>query len=326
MKEKLKERPFIIFAVVAVIFGFLPIIIKNNFFITTMVYTFIFASFGVAWNLIGGYGAQISWCHSAFVAIGSYSSYILYNIFNITPFISMFLGAGISLAVATIIGYGSFRLRGPFFTLSTIAFAEIVRVLLLYFKNVTNGASGMWITYKKPSFLSLTFQNDQPFYYISLLLMILIVLFTIWFERSKTGYYLKAIKGDEDAASSLGIETFKVKLRAFQISAVFVSIIGAFYSFFLTYIDPTAIAGMDLSIRIGTTAIVGGLGTVMGPVLGAFVLQPLNQIINQVFGNIGGASQMVYGLFLIIIVIFRPDGLISFFKSGKSNSKGGIKK
>lgn len=320
MMRNIKKPSVLVCVVIGILCAVVPAFYQNSFFITALVYTFMYASFGVAWNLIGGYGAQISWCHSSFVAIGAYTCFILYNSFGISPLIGMFPAAGISWLVATGIGYGSFRLRGPFFTLSTIAFAEIIRVLLLYFKDFTGGAAGMSITYKKSDLASLTFKNNIPFYYISLFLLVLIVLLTVWFERSKTGYYLRSIRGDEDAALSLGIETFKVKLTAFQLSAVMTSFVGTFYGFFLSYIDPTAVAGLNLSIQIGTTAIVGGLGTVVGPVLGAFVLQPLNQLVNALFGNTAGASLVVYGLIMIIIVIFRPAGLISFFKKSEKGT------
>jgi len=308
----------ILLAVAAILLMLLPAGTQNSFIISTMIMTFTFGALGVSWNLIGGYGAQVSWCHAAFVAIGGYSGFICYNYLGISPFISMFVGMFLSFLTSTIIGYGAFRLRGFYFSLSTIAFAEIVRIILLYFRGFTGGASGMYITFKEVSFAALTFRKDTPFYYICFGLMIVTLIITYMFERSKTGYYLGAIKGDEDAATSLGIKTFKVKLSAFQISAVLTSVIGTIYAFYLTYLEPTSICGMDLSVRIGVVAIVGGLGFMWGPVLGAFVVIPATQIVSYYWGHIGGASQMVYGLLLILVVIFRPNGLISFFSKKKS--------
>lgn len=314
MKKMKVTRSQFLFLVVLAVVMILPVFAKNSYFISTMITTFVFAALGVAWNIIGGYGGQISWCHSAFVAIGAYTAFIFYNRFSIAPFLMVPVGCGISYLMATGIGYGTFKLRGPFFSLSTIAFAEVIRILLLYFKDVTNGANGLYISYEKSNLLALTFANDMPFYYIFIVVLLVVVLVAYLFERSKTGHYLSAIKGDEDAATSLGIESFKVKVLAFQLSAVLASMVGTFYAFFLTYIDPTTVCGVDTSVKIGFMAIVGGLGTLWGPVLGAFVLIPFINIVNLFLGEVGGAGQFAYGIILIVIVIFKPKGLISFFK------------
>ena len=299
--------------VLAVLLAVLPLFIKNKFVISTLVYSFLFASFGVAWNIIGGYGAQISWCHSAFAACGAYTTFLFYYYLGISPFFTMPVGMLIAYLMATLIGRGTFKLRGSFFSLSTIAFAEIVKICLLHFKDFTGGSSGRWIAYDGDNFLKLSFGTDVPFYYIGMVLLILVVGATAFFHKTKTGYYLGAIKGDEDAATTLGIETFRVKLTAFQVSAVMTSVVGAIYACFLTYIDPYAICSLDLSVKIGMTAIVGGVGTLWGPVLGAFVLQPLTQLSNTLFSNISGASMLMYAIILILVVLFKPNGLITLF-------------
>lgn len=320
--KAIKLRPTALaLIIIGVLFLVVPLLTSSNYMISTIVTCFIFASFGVAWNLIGGYGAQISWCHAAFVAIGAYSNFILFIHFGVSPFITMFLGAGISFLIATAIGMGTFRLRGSYFSIATIAFAEILRICLQYFSGLTGGSSGLYIPYTGASFFNLQFQNDTPFYYITFGLLVLVVLFTYQFERSKTGYYLGAIKGDEDAAASLGIETFKVKLTAFQLSAVITSVVGSVYASYLTYVEPLSICGMDLSIKIGVVAIIGGVGTLMGPVLGAFIIIPLIELAMMLLGERGG-SQMIYGLALVVIVILRPSGLITLLdRFKKSDAK-----
>ena len=175
------------------------------------------------------------------------------------------------------------------------------------------------MTYRGNSLAALTFKNDIPFYYISLILLIGILIVTYIFTQSRTGKFLGAIKGDEDAAESLGIETFKIKLHAFQASAVFCALAGSIYASFMTYISPSAICGMDLSIKIGIVAIVGGVGTLFGPVLGAFIVVPLIELTSKLLGAVGG-SQLLYGLLLVLIVIFRPQGIISLF-SRKASRK-----
>lgn len=318
----LKKKSTIFLLVAVIVLAILPVFVKNKFIISTFVYTFLFACFGVAWNIIGGYGAQISWCHAAFAACGAYTSYLSYYYLGLSPFVTMPLGMVIAYLMATLIGGGTFRLHGSFFSLSTIAFAEILKICLLHFKDFTGGSSGRWIAYDGDNFWKLSFGTDVPFYYISLILMILIVAITAFFHKTKIGYYLGAIKGDEDAATTLGIETINVKLRAFQISAVMTSVVGTVYAFFLTYIDPYCMCSLDLSVKIGMTAIVGGVGTLWGPVLGAFVLQPLTQLTNTLFSNISGASMLMYALILILVVLFKPAGLITIFDKNERSSKG----
>jgi branched-chain amino acid transport system permease protein len=285
---------------------------RTNYIITILIQCLVFAIFGICWNILGGYGAQISWCSAAFVAIGAYTNFILHRLYGLSPFVTLPLGAALSLLFSTVIGYGTFRLRGPYFSIATIAFAETLRSVIQYNISLTRGAAGIFVTYRKDSFLDLTFRNDTPFYYIFFLLMLLALFCAYRFTKSKTGHYLSCIKGDEDAAQSLGIETFKIKLRAFQISAMMMSIAGAFYGSFLTYISPFSTASFDLSIQIGVVAIVGGVSTLWGPVLGSFIVLPLIEITGKVLGQ-RGSSTILYGFLLIVIVIFCPKGLIHLF-------------
>jgi len=289
-----------------------PVFAPSNYILAIGIKFLVFASLGSAWNIIGGYAEQISWCHASFVAIGAYTSFLMYNFLGITPWIGILVGVCISVVIAIIIGLVSFRLRGPFFSLSTIAFGEILRVWLLYRKDLTNGASGMVVTFRGDSFLSLTFSSYGPYYYILLALLVITVLVSWWTEQSKTGYYLKAIKADEDAAQSLGINTYNVKLKAFVISAMLTTVIGGVYAFFISYIDPASFSALDLSVRIGSMAILGGLGTLSGPLIGAAILIPTSEIANITLGSVG-AGMLLYGLLLILVFIFRPKGVRSFF-------------
>lgn len=290
----------------------IPILTTGNYIVSNLVNCMFFAAMAGCWNIIGGYGGQVSWCHASFVAMGAYANFILSVNFGLSPFVSIPVGMGFAFVVATLIGYSTFRLHGPYFSISTIACCEAVRVLIQYFDSVTKGAAGIYVTYRRNDFLALTFASDRAFYYIALLIMLGIVFITYQFTKSKTGHYLSAIKGDEVAAESLGIETFKVKLKAFQLSAILCSVVGCFYASFLTYIAPTSTASFDLSMKIGVVAIVGGVATLWGPVIGGFVVTLLIEATSVLFGSAGG-SQMVYGLLLVLIIIFRPAGIISFF-------------
>lgn len=312
MKKKINKIHIVFIVGIILLAVFFPFFTKSNYIISVGVTMFTYAALGTAWNIIGGYAGQISWCHSTFLAIGAYTSFILYNRFGITPWIGILVGIAISLIIAFVIGSVSFRLRGPFFALCTIAFAEIVRVWLLYAKRVTKGAEGMVITFKGESFLYLMFRTDTAFYYILFVMLIVCVLISWKIQRSKTGYYLRAIRADEDAAESLGIQAKNVKLYAFLISAAMTSAIGTIYTFFLTYIDPASVSAMDTATKIGTMAIVGGAGTLFGPVIGAIVLIPLSELANVLLGA-SGSGMLLYGLVMILVIIFRPGGIISFF-------------
>lgn len=310
--NKVSVRAIIIMTAIVGLLCCFPLIASSNYIICVGVTFCTFACLGTAWNIIGGYAGQISWCHSSFVAIGAYTSVILFRNTGLSPWLGMIIGAAISAVAALIIGSVSFRLRGPFFSLTTIAFAEIVRVYLLYDKPLTKGAEGLVVTFKGQSFINLMFKKDNAFFYLMLALLVIYVFISWRLKCSKTGYYLRAINADEDAAQSLAIKTHRVKLRAFVISAVMTSVVGTIYAFFLAYIDPASISAMDLATKIGTMAIVGGIGTLFGPVIGAAILVPLSELANVLLGS-SGSGMLLYGVVMILIIIFRPGGVISFF-------------
>jgi branched-chain amino acid transport system permease protein len=315
MIEKLKMvRPSnVVFTLlVFAILGIAPLFINDNYILSVGVTFCVFAGLGTSWNLIGGYAHQICWCQAAFLAIGAYTSFLLYNLCGITPWLGMPIGMAISAVAAVIIGSVSFRLRGPFFSLTTIAFGELVRIFLLYKKDLTKGANGLVVTFRSDSFLNMTFRSDRSYYYILLALLIISVAIAWYVEKSRLGYYLRAIRADEDAVRSLGINSNVVKLKAFVISACIASAIGTVYAFFLSYIDPASVGGLDLSTKIGSMAIVGGMGTLSGPLLGAAVLVPMSELANKLLGT-SGSGMLLYGLLLIIVFLFRPKGIRSFF-------------
>ena len=321
MLKKNFKRQNLVLLLALVVLLVVPLFVTGNYVISILVYCLAFASLGSAWNLIGGYGGQISWSHAGFLAIGAYSSVLCVRYLGMSPWTSVPIGMILSYILATLIGYGTFKLTGAYFSLATMAFSEILRILLLYFKGFTGGAAG---TYLPPSLekgiLNLMFKDDRPFYYIMLGLLVLVVVISSAFENTKTGKYLRAIKENETAALSLGIETFKIKLTAFQISAVITSVIGVFYGSFLGFIDPFSVCGNDLAVKIGLVAIIGGLGTISGPILGAFIIVPLIEFAARLFGARGG-SQLLYGLGIILIVMFMPDGLIQIFRSRTKKEK-----
>ena len=304
------KKLYVILGIIAVL-AVLPLIIRSNYVISVCINFCAYAAFATAWNVVGGYAGQLGLAHAAFFSIGAYTSFLMYLRLGISPWIGMLAAIFISALFALLIGAVTFRFKGPYFMLSTIAFGKLVETVLLWQKKLTKGANGLVIPVKGNSLSKLIFVDTTYYFYILLGLLLVSLLIAWQIERSKMGYYLRAIKADENAAESLGIETKNWKILAFLISAVIVTIIGVVYAFYLAYIDPIAIGGMDISTKILAIAVVGGLGNLFGPLLGALLLIPLIELMNAVVK--GGAGMMFYGLALILIMTFRPKGLVSFF-------------
>ncbi len=314
MKKKL-NRIVLILVILVAAFALLPAIgLTSNYVIGVITTCFIFSALGMSWNVVAGYGGQISWCHAAFVSIGAYTSIIIFNRFAISPFLTIWLGIVISFLFATLIGAATMRFQGPVFSITTIAFAELLRVILLNLSKLTGGAAGLSLRFNKKSvgLFNLMFADNIPYYYIALVLLIIVGIIVYKFVKSRTGWYLNAIKGDLTAARSLGINVNSVKLRSFQISAMLASAIGAFYGFYMSFVDPYTTCGMDLSIKIGAVVILGGMGTIFGPVIGSFILIVLIELSSNLLGASGG-TQVLYGLALMLIILIRPSGVITLF-------------
>lgn len=320
MAKKILNIKTALLMIIAALFLLLPVIFQlSNYVVGVLTTCFLFAALGLSWNIVAGYGGQISWCHAAFVAIGGYTGIILFNNFYISPFIGILVAMAISYAFATIIGTATAKFKGSVFAITTIAFAELLRVILLNTSKLTGGAAGITLKYNRDlcGVINIMFDNNKPYYYICFAVMLIALLIMTLFTKSKTGYYLSVIKGDQDAAQSLGINVQKIKLRSFQISAMMAAAVGVVYCFYLSFADPYTTCGMDLSIKIGAVAILGGLGTIAGPVVGAFIIIPLIELSSSLLGASGG-TQVFYGLALILIMLFRPSGIVTLMEPIKA--------
>jgi branched-chain amino acid transport system permease protein len=307
-----------IFITICLIF---PFISANQYLVRVLMEVFFFAAMGNAWNIIGGYGKQTSWASSIFFAVGAYTSIILYTRHGeISPWISSLLGIAFAIVLAIFIGWPCFRLRGVFFSIATIACTTIFRQLLIYFEDFTGGSLGIAFKIRKGNSLwKLHFTSEIPFYYIALIWMLITVVIVMYIERNRLGYYLRAICEDQDAAESLGIESSKVKLKAFIISSIILSFTGTLYVFKTGFADPNTLASHDMAIRIGIVAILGGMGYVWGPVVGALISVPLLELSNAYLQDFGGgvAGWALYGLLIVLMVLFRPNGIISIWNDIK---------
>ncbi len=297
----------------AVLLLLAPTFISNKFYIDVLTLIFFTAYLGQSWNILGGYAGQFSFGGVMFFGTGAYASTILLTTFGIPPIIGRFVAIAAGAILGLIVGYMSFRsgLRGSYFALITLAFAELLRVLANSVE-FTGGGVGLFLTYA-PGLANLQFNTPTGFYYFALLLMFISIIIAIWLERSRFGAQLVAIRENEDAAEALGINTLKCKIYAIMIMGAMGGAAGTFYAQKYLYLDPPIAYSIHLSVEMLLVTIVGGMGTVFGPLIGAFVLHTVNEVARH-FIDTPGLSLIVYGFILILIISYLPNGLIGMFK------------
>lgn len=302
---------FICMAVMAL----LPLVVQKDYFANIIILTFFFAALSSAWNILGGYAGQFSVGHATFFGIGAYTSTLLFLSLKISPWIGMIAGGILAAIFGVLIGWPCFRLKGPYFVLATIAVNEIMRLLASHFKGLTNGSVGLMIIMSQPSPQNFLFSGKMAYAYVAFLLMMVLILVSYKVERSKIGYYLVALREDQDAAASLGIFTARYKLYAMMISAFFTGIMGTFYAQYFLFIDPDIAFSVDLSVHMVLIAIIGGTGTLLGPLLGSIILTPLDGLLRLWIGSaFSGLSFIIYGLVLVASVILLPQGLANLIR------------
>jgi branched-chain amino acid transport system permease protein len=288
---------------------FMPLIVfAKHILILTLFYAFL----GTGWNLMCGYAGRLSLGHAAFVAVGAYTSILLFKEFSLTPWVGMLAGGVMAVIVMLLIAYPSFRfgLKGPYFTLASIAVAEIVHNLLIYGRDITGGSLGLSLPYVPTSMAQFQFDGKGEYYLVILGFWLVAMFLTIKMERTR--YYLEAIREDEDAAAALGISVNKNLIIAACISAFMVAIGGTFYGQYFRYIDPYSIAGFQLSLNMALVVVIGGSGTIFGPTIGAFLLIPMTELLRMSLGaQLPGLHLFLYGILLVVCVIYLPKGIIS---------------
>jgi len=277
-----------------------------------MIRIFLYAMLATAWNVLAGYCGQISLGHAVFFGTGAYTSTVLVKTLGLSPWAGMLAGAALAVALSQVIGYPVFRLRGHYFAIATIAVGEIVQTLTINWDWV-GGARGLFVPIVRPdSFRSFQFhQSKQTYYYIALGLLALALGATRWIERSRRGYYFRAIKEDQDAAASLGVRVAREKHAAMAVSAALTALGGTFWAQYVLFIDPESVFPLSLSILICLVAVLGGVGSLWGPLLGAAVLVPLSEGTRVLLGGTGKALDLVIsGALIMAIAVFQPAGLI----------------
>jgi branched-chain amino acid transport system permease protein len=296
----LKNWKFWLAIAIVLLWARVPWFIRNNYQLQVLFRITLFAALGLAWNLVGGYAGQLSLGHVAFFGIGAYGL-ALFTALSIPVWISVVLAAMVATLFAALIGAIAFRLRGPYFTLSTIAFGEVLRLAATNL-NVTGGAIGLTMP---ALFVGRTFWRS--YYLASVALVVIAFLTNYWTSRSRFGYYLMAIREDEDTAGAVGINTTLCKLQALLMSAFLTALAGALYGSAFQFIVPDSILTLEISIQIAIITMLGGAGTLLGPIVGAVLLLSASEAFKNQFKE---SHLLIYGILIIVVVLFMPEGIV----------------
>jgi len=277
------------------------------------------AQLGVSWNIVGGYAGQVSLGHAAFFGIGAYTSTLLVVKFGVSPWIGLFAGGALAVAVSLAFGWSCFRLKGHYFAMATIAVAELVQIFFTEW-DYAGAAVGLYIPMHQTGWVWMNFASKLPYYWLALALLGITLATNAWIERSWLGYYFRAIKDEPDAARSIGISLARYKQVALSISAFFTAAGGTLYAQKELYIDPASVLATSLSIKMALVSILGGVGTLFGPVAGSLVLTSIEEFTRTVFGGTGrGTDIIIYAVLIIIVAVFYPAGIVGWWRSLKWN-------
>jgi len=294
-----KYLPFALLAVLAL----LPLTGMSTYWLHIFILVIMWSVIGMAWNLLGGYCGQVSFGHAAFFGLGAYTSGILYQKLGVSAWWGLPLSVVVVSAGALVIGFICLRLRGPFFALATLSMGVILRVTAENLNWLTEGDLGIMIRER-------TWVDKTWYFYIILLIAAGTYLVVNWIVGSKLGYYFVAIREDQDAAESLGINTTLYKTIALCLSAVLTGLAGAFYTSYMGYIDPKVVFALhDISIVAIMVVMVGGVATFGGPIVGAFIMVMLAEVIRTI-PKLGAAHHTLFGILLIVIIIYVPNGIV----------------
>ncbi|MEM1537416.1 MAG: branched-chain amino acid ABC transporter permease [Candidatus Nezhaarchaeales archaeon] len=289
----------------------LPILIYHPVVLHIFIYVFFYAYFALAWAILGVLAGQLSLGHSVFFGIGAYTAVILHTRYAVTPWASMFVGGGLAALTGFLLGFPCFRLKGGFYALATLALTEIMRLLAIYFVDVTGGAEGITVPLIGESPLYFQFTSKAPYYYVMFILLVVMVLVYHKISGSKLGYQLQAIREDEDAASSLGINVFLLKLKAAAISAFFTGVLGVFYVQYTRFIHPESAFGLWRAAEPIIISALGGPG-VLGPLVGSSIITPtLEVLVITLGGRFATVKMMIQGAILMAIILKMPTGITS---------------
>jgi len=309
-----RRRELLVAACLTVAAALVPLFVKNPNVQNIMILTLMFGALSQSWNILSGYCGQISLGHALYFGLGAYTTTLLFTKFGVPPWFGMLAGGAISALIALALGYPCFRLGGHYFAIATIVIAEI-GLLLIQNWEWAGAALGIEMPVRGDSWLKFQFARSKlPYFYFALALACVAWFVTWWLEDSKWGYWWRAVKDNPDAAQSLGVVVFDSKMGAAAVSAFLVAVGGSFYAMYVSYIDPGSVMGFQFSLLMALPAVLGGIGTLWGPLLGAVILIPLTELTRSFIGGSGrGVDLIVYGGLIVAISLARPQGLVGLF-------------
>jgi len=291
-----------------------PLFPHSSFAMATMIQFLMFSLYGMGWNTIGGYGGQVDLGKAQYVGIGAYTTAVMLIRWDIPFWVSMPIGMSLAVGWSFIIGYPLFRLKGHYFAIATIA-TSLVLLDLFQVWEFVGAARGLEISpikYSPPDFLRLIFKEDIYYYYIIAGFFFLGIFYINWFRNSRLGFQLRCIKDNEDVARSLGINVHRAKIKTYAIATAFVSMVGSFHACYIKNIEPEDTMSLDISILIALMAMLGGAGSLWGPIIGAAVLIPLKSYLKEWLGaqaGLLGIDLIVYALIIMVISAVEPRGI-----------------
>lgn len=292
----------------------LPFVVRDGYWINLAVLALMAAQIGAAWNLVGGYAGQASLGHAAFYGIGAYTSTLLLINFGWNPWLGMLAGGVVAALLSAVFGWSCFRLKGHYFTMATIAVAEIVQIVFTNWE-YAGTAVGLSIPMERQGLVAMVFSDKASYYWLALGLLALTLLATFAVERSFLGFYFRAIKEEPEAARSVGVDIARYKQAALSMSAFFTALGGSLYAQKELYIDPGSVLSTALSIKMALVSILGGVGTLFGPVIGSIVLTVIEELSRSSFGGTGrGTDTVIYAGLIVVVAVFYPSGIVGWFK------------
>ncbi|HEY7677414.1 MAG TPA: branched-chain amino acid ABC transporter permease [Candidatus Methylomirabilis sp.] len=302
-------------AAALVVFGaaaLAPLAVRDAYFLDSLVLILMWGALSAAWNVAGGYAGQVSLGHSSFFGLGAYAAALLGTRWGISPWIGLVAGAVVATGAGLMIGYLSNRLRGPYFALATIAFSQVLLIVASRWRGFTKGSEGIPVPFQ-PGVWTMGFTEKAAWLYLTLGVALAIYLVQVYLEASRMGYQLAGVREDEDAAEALGIASRRLKVIAVAISAALTSVCGTFWAQYVGFVDPFYVFSVDLSVLFALNAIIGGVGSAMGPFYGSILITSLDTFLRAKLSGVAagliGIHLIIYGCVLIVVVRFLPQGL-----------------
>jgi branched-chain amino acid transport system permease protein len=318
-----RKTGIICLCILLMVLAILPLIVHDTQFQHVLIMVMLFATLSQAWNILGGYAGQVSFGHACFFGIGAYAAIGLLKNVGLIFWGGALIGVFVSVGLAILIGSPVFKLRGDYFAISTLAIAEVVRELFGSWKWI-DGVIGLDAPLVEPSLGTFIFYKTKlPYHYFILLLLVAVMITAFLIERSRMGYYFKAINQNAEAAETYGVNTSRYKLYSLIISVAFTAVCGSFYAQYVLHIEPDTVMSVPISIKIVLVTILGGVGTMWGPIIGAAILIPLAEYSRIWLGGTGqGIDLIIFGIVIMLMIIYRPKGIAGMLEKIISRFEG----